>query len=233
MNRIEEIVKHSVALASQSLATTNKTGDYILAGRRNLYTIVTGGCADAVTIVAQVYQGTSVVPAASKVVTSAACTITATTNVQKMNLLVDTVTNGKIATINGISYTKAAAYSYANKEFVTAADVVLLINGYQGDTLYAVADGTSVLISGRNPGFTKISYTGDTEGAKLVPTVLYALSYISLDSGALDLVGGYKYIALKVTTVGTCVVGAILEQSAVDNEPLDQYAAASRVQPNL
>jgi hypothetical protein len=234
MNKILEEFKPSVALMPQSIATNNKTGNYVLAARRNVFLVNIGTTTDAATIALQVLQGTSVVPAASKDVSGATCTATMCTNISKLDIETNAATNGQKAIINGVTYTKAAAYSLANKEFVTAADLILLINGWQGDTLYAVAGaGNHLTVTGRNPGFTSITYTGDTEGAgKLIPLPLESFAWISLDSGALDLVNGYKYIALKVTTVGTVIVDAFLFQTG-DYLPITTYAAGTKVQPNL
>jgi len=234
MNRLFEEFKPSIALMPQSLASTNKTGNYMLAAKRNVFVVNIGTTTDAATIALQVLQGTSVVPAATKDVTGATCTATMCTNISKLDIETNAATNAKVAIINGVTYTKAAAYSYANKEFVTPADLILLINGWQVDTLYAYAGAANHLfVTGRNPGFTAITYTGDTEGAgKLIPLPYESFAWVDVDAGALDLAGGYKYIALKVTTVGTAICGGILLQTG-EYLPVTTYAAGTKVQPNL
>lgn len=234
MNRIIEEFKPCVALEPQSIATTNKTGNYIKAAKRNLFLVNIGNTTDAATIALQVLQGTSVVPAASKDVTGATCTATMCTNISKLDIETNGATNGKVAIINGVTYTKAAAYSLANKEFVTAADLIALINAWQADILYAVAGaGNHLIVRGRNPGYTAITYTGDTEGAgKLIPLPLESYAWVDVDAGALDLAGGYNHIAIKVTTVGTAICGAMLLQTG-EYLPITSYAAGGMIQPNL
>lgn len=234
MNRIIEELKPCVALMPQSIATTNKTGNYMKAAKRNLFLVNIGTTTDAATIALQVLQGTSVVPAASKDVTGATCTATMCTNISKLDIESNGATNGKVAIINGVTYTKAAAYSLANKEFVTIADLILLINGWQSDTLYAYAGAANHLfVTGRNPGYTAITYTGDTEGAgKLIPLPYESFAWVDVDCGALDLAGGYDHIALKVTTVGTAICGAMLLQSG-EYLPIVSAAAGEKIQPNL
>lgn len=226
---IYERFRAAVGLGSQSLASTNATGSYIRAGKRNFFHVITGAMANAATVKAEIYEATDGRGTSAQAIAAATCTITATTNATKVNVVVNAVTNGKTIIVNGITYTAAGAYSLANKEFTQASELDTLINYYSGDTLYAADDGgTNVVIEAKNPSETAITIGGTLEAVKLVPSVLEAQAYIEVDAGMMDLADDMTHLAIKLTTVGTVVVscGVLIDDYTLPF-PVKQAVGAS------
>lgn len=208
MIRLHELFRYAVGLAPQSIASGNKTGSYIRAGLDNLFHITAGAIPDGKTVVAQLYEAKDGKGTDAQEITGATCTITATDYVTKANILVSSPTADKKTIVNGITYTAKAATSVPDKQFADATGLAACINYWQADSLYAEVSSTNVLISGKNPGETKITIGGDTEATKLVPSCLEAQAYIDIDAGKMDIADKYTHLAIKLTTDDTIVVGA-------------------------
>jgi len=163
MIRLSEEKKILTALEPVSLATTNQTGQYLRAGERNTVICTTndiGTVAGNETAVFLVFKATDGIGTGSTTTTSITKTITAATKAQKLNILCTGVTNGKYFILNGNTYTAAGAYSLANKEFSSIAELITLINAVDS-TLYAVAiDGTHLSVEARDPGTVTLTATG-------------------------------------------------------------------------
>lgn len=225
---LSEQLKSVIGLVPVSLATANSTGQYFRAGLRNKFIILAGAMASGKTVVAEIYEAKDGKGTDAQAITAATCTITSPTKASKANVVVNAPTVGKTVIVNGVTYTAAAAYSLANKEFTQASELDTLINYYQGDTLYAADDGgTNVVISAKNPGDTAITITGTLEALKLVASTLESLAYIEVDAGNMDLADGFTHLAIKITTDATIVVSCVVEIEDYSRQRPASFAAAA------
>jgi len=232
--RISEEFKVSPGLYPISLATTNKTGKYIRAGRRNTVICQVGAIGSVAgneTAVFQLFKATDNIGTGTTAFTSVTDTYTAAQYAHELNILVDTVTNGKYFTLHGNTYTKAAAYSLALKEFSTPAELVTLINAVDAD-LYAVAtDGTNLNVVARNFGSVDLTAGGIAgwEAAKLIPTTLSGIVIIEFKDSDMGVTGTtpYTHFSVKCTTDSTQLVSSIvLIDNGRDNYPVDQHCVS-------
>jgi len=215
--RNTEQFKPIVAIAPQAVNTTNVTGRYMKAGRRNTVYGMVGAMGTVLgteTAIFQVYKATSNIGAGSAVATGIAVTFTTVTDPQEVSILVDTVTNAKYIIINGETYTKAAAYSLPSQEFSNAAELATLINAVDA-TLYAADSGTAVAVYARELYEVDLTVTliAGWEAAKLVPTTISGLAVIEFkDSDLGDILGvPYTHFAVRVTTTGSTLAAALAE----------------------
>ena len=229
--RISEEFKIVPGLYPISLATTNKTGKYIQAGRRN--TVICqvgaiGSVAGTETAVFQVWKATDNIGTGAAIFTGVTKTYTAAQYAHELNILVDTVTNGKYFTLHGNTYTKAAAYSLANKEFSSTDELVTLINAVDADLYASKTDATNVNVVARNFGSVDLTAGGIAgwETAKLIPTTLSGIVTIEFKDSDLGVTGTtpYTHFSLKCTTDSTQLVsGIILVDNGRDNHPVDNH----------
>jgi len=228
MIRLSEEKKILTALEPVSLATTNQTGQYLRAGERNSVICTTndiGTVAGNETAVFLIWKATDGIGTGGVTTTTITKTITAATKAQKLNILMNAPANGKYITINGNTYTMAAAYSLANKEFDTIANLVILINAVDSE-LYAVAiDGTHLSVEARDPGTVELTDAANAAGweaAKLFTTTMVAQALLEFEQSDLGVNASgvpYNHFAVKCTTTATIVVGAV---AVIDNNDLVQ-----------
>ncbi len=225
---LRESIKPDVALAPQSIATSNVTGQYydLRDYDKAMFILQVGAIPNTDaddTVEMQVYKrkadGTGAVA-----LTSYVATVTGQVNASKATVLVDTVTNDETLEINGITYTKKAGTDADAQEFADAAGLVLCVNhatlGVPGVTASAV--GTTVTLVADNPGKTLITLVG-YEASKLIPYTAEATAIVEVPEDVLGT--DFTHVAVKVTTSATIVVGATLIRCQARREPVDQQVA--------
>jgi len=225
INIISDRVGHYEGMYPQSLATANATGDYYAYTKHNTWVCNIGSTTLAATVKLDILQATDADGTDVKAITdqdgssTATATYTAGARSTELSMLMDTITNGKTIILQtpfdpeAITYTKAAAYSLADKEFLTNADFILLVAAHQPSLVSAVIDGTHNSIKLAKPergGY--ITETGTNEVAALVTTPVSGQLRISVASDAFDAANGFLYAAPKVTTVGTAICSVTLER---------------------
>jgi len=226
-----------VMLPSQSIASTNVTSRYVKAAKHNTFVMETAAIADSETAKLDVLGASDTAGTGAGLITGLGTvqstkTITGRLAAGALTIFVGTAallpTVGKTVIINGVTYTMAGALSAADGEFVTAAHLVTCINTLQGDTLIAVAAGTTVsvyLLDPRKGG--TLTETGTLEATKLVQGTLFATTIITVACDSLNMVDDDDiYLAAKATTVGTILLSVMLYQ---ENQSNPNYGHATVV----
>jgi hypothetical protein len=220
-SRIAEKLKVDVALDSQSISTAVTSRYYDLSGyRKALFCWEVGALTAVQTSVAQVMVADNTGGTNGAVLTGAAATINNTTadvvlGATEATVVVSAPTVGNTITINGVTFTAAAAASLANRQFdqsgdntADAASLVAGINdaeyGVPGVTASAVTN--TITLRSTVPGETTISVTGTA--STLVPAITAAVGYLEVD--ATQLGADKTAVAIRITNTGAQSTSAVL-----------------------
>lgn len=231
---LSEAIKIDIALTSASLNGAG-TGAYYKMDKygKALFVWEVGAMAAAVTSVGQVMQAKDAAGTDAKVITNNAATITANTGVAAATLTLATVLAGDTVTINGLTFTAAAAadlpnriFSQAGDDTADAASLAAAINhataGVPGIT--AASNLGVVTLTVDEPGETTITITD--AAATITPATLRAIGYVECDASFLDDVNGFTHVALRVTNSAATQTGAILLRGQGRFSPVQKVAAA-------
>ena len=182
---------------------------------------VAASIADAVTMILQTMQATDSAGTVSKVITNNAATATVPVKVIAANVTLLNAAVGSVITINGLTFTGAAATTVASREFKADgdddADVTALV-ACINDATYGVpgvtaADGAgdSIDLTVDEPGETTITISDESAVFTPIATALEAI--VEVDASNLDIAGGFDHIGCLVTTSAaiTCSTTAILD----------------------
>lgn len=235
MSLISEKVKVDVALATQSLNGAGTTAYFSLANYgRALFTVVLGAMAAAATSVLQVMQATSATGAVNKAVTNNTATVTANVHVAVATLVAAAVQVGDAVTVNGLTYTGAAAANLPQRVYLsnpadnnaTAASLAAAINhataGVPGVTAAAV--NATVTLTATEPGEADVTITNPA--ATLTAATVQAIGYVECEAGFLDTANGFTHVALSVTNSAAMNTGVAIVRGDARYTPVQHVAAA-------
>ena len=176
--------------------------------------------ADAVTMILQTMQATDAAGTGAKVITHNAATATVPVKVIAANVTLANAAAGSVITINGLTFTGAAATDATKREFIAsgddAADVTALVAcindatyGVPGVT--AAANAAVVTLTVDEPGETTITISDESAVFTPIATALEAI--VEVDASNLDIAGGFDHIGCLVTTNAaiTCSTTAIFD----------------------
>ena len=182
---------------------------------------VAASIADAVTMILQTMQATDAAGTGAKVITNNAATATVPVKVIAANVTLLNAAVGSVITINGLTFTGAAATTVASREFkadgADGADVTALV-ACINDATYGVpgvtaADGAgnSIDLTVDEPGETTITISDESAVFTPIATALEAI--VEVDASNLDIAGGFDHIGCLVTTSAaiTCSTTAIFD----------------------
>jgi len=182
---------------------------------------VAASIADAVTMTLQTMQATDSAGTGAKVITNNAATATVPVKVIAANVTLLNAVVGSVITINGLTFTGAAATTVASREFkadgADGADVTALV-ACINDATYGVpgvtaADGAgdSIDLTVDEPGETTITISDESAVFTPIATALEAI--VEVDASNLDIAGGFDHIGCLVTTSAaiTCSTTAIFD----------------------
>jgi len=182
---------------------------------------VAASIADAVTMTLQTMQATDSAGNGAKVITNNAATATVPVKVIAANVALANAAAGSVITINGLTFTGAAATDATKREFIAsgndAADCTALIScindatyGVPGVTAAAGA-GDSIDLTVDEPGETTITISDESAEFTPIATALEAI--VEVDASNLDIAGGFDHIGCLVTTSAaiTCSTTAIFD----------------------
>jgi len=182
---------------------------------------VAASIADAVTMTLQTMQATDSAGNGAKVITNNAATATVPVKVIAANVALANAAAGSVITINGLTFTGAAATTVASREFkadgADGADVTALV-ACINDATYGVpgvtaADGAgnSIDLIVDEPGETTITISDESAVFTPIATALEAI--VEVDASNLDIAGGFDHIGCLVTTSAaiTCSTTAIFD----------------------
>jgi len=203
MERIIEREKIDTALLPQSIASTNKTGFYLHLSsfRQIVFILLTAAIAAGKSAVIQLMQATDQNGTGAKVITSATVTIAPFVNAVSASIDLTSAANTDVVTVNGTSFTKAAAAS--GTDFSTAADLVTAINANVSN-VKASASGNVVTVASID-GKADVNL-GKTENAGTITLATVAgMGMVEVEPSDLDIENGFEYVAAKVTTDATII----------------------------
>lgn len=204
-------------LENQTISNTNVTGDYYPAAKHNVWLMTVSNLVASKTAILNILQATDADGTGAKDIdddidgtVAASATITGRSKATILDILVDTVTNGKTVILqwsgggSATTYTKATGTDTAAHEFADAAGLAACINYSQSTYLTATVDGTTVTVRLANPelGGT-ITESGVQETAKLITTTAHAQCIVEVAPDALDEANDFRYVAAKITTNDT------------------------------
>jgi hypothetical protein len=222
-SRLTEVVKVDVALDSTSVSTATVTRYFDMADyRKAAFVWQVNALTATQTSAALVRVADNPAGSNSAVLTGAEGTINNTTanvivGATEATIVVTAPTVGHTVTINGITFTAAAAASLEDREFDqsgdNSADAASLAAGindpeYGVPGVTAVANTNTITLTSTVPGETTISVTGTA--STLVPAITAAIGYIEVESGKLS---GNRYVALQITNTGAQTTSAVLLRS--------------------
>ena len=177
--------------------------------------------ADAKTMILQTMQATDAAGNGAKVITNNAATATVPVKVIAANVALANAVAGSVITINGLTFTGAAATDATKREFIAsgndAADCTALISCIN-DAVYGVpgvtaaeGDGDSIDLTVSEPGETTITITD--AAAVFTPKATALEAIVEVDASNLDIAGGFDHVACRVTTNAaiTCSTTAIFD----------------------
>ena len=225
MKLVAEKVKIANAMVPVSVSGASTTHKFFsMAGfyRVAFHVIgVAASIADAVTMTLQTMQATDSAGNGAKVITNNAATATVPVKVIAANVALANAAAGSVITINGLTFTGAAATDATKREFIAsgndAADCTALISCIN-DATYGVpgvtaADGAgnSIDLTVDEPGETTITISDESAVFTPIATALEAI--VEVDASNLDIAGGFDHIGCLVTTSAaiTCSTTAIFD----------------------
>ena len=200
MNKLYESLKVDCALAPQAINNTNVTGRYFSMKdvKRALFIFNSAVFAATKTAKIEVLEATDVDGTGAAAIASASATITANTYASEVTVALASVANTDIVTVNGISFTKAAALDASAREFNTAANLVTCIE----DETYGVSDvkgsvnGTTVTLY-PNSGKTYLTVTKTEVSGTITIATTKATAHVEVENMSLSF--GNDHVACKVT----------------------------------
>ena len=198
------------------------------------FVFVVDTMAAAAQVVASIIQATSNAGAGAAAIATATCTITANTLVQCATIVLTTVLATEDVTINGVTFTAAAAPDLPNHVFdqsgndaADAASLAAAINHAAAQAHFIAAGGaiTAAVLAGQTvtlwmtePG--QGSITVASPDATMVCATVNAIGYIEVDDTALT--AGFDHVALQLVGAATSHAAII----AIRGEP--RYAAVTQ-----
>ena len=226
MKLVAEKVKIANAMLPVSVNGDSTTHKFFpMAGSHRVAFHVVGvaaSIADAVTMILQTMQATDSAGTGAKVITNNAATATVPVKVIAAKVTLLNAVVGSVITINGLTFTGAAATTVASREFkadgADGADVTALV-ACINDATYGVpgvtaADGAgdSIDLTVDEPGETTITIT-DATAAVFTPIATALEAIVEVDASNLDIAGGFDHIGCLVTTNAaiTCSTTAIFD----------------------
>jgi len=236
MNKLSDVLKVDVGLASMSRTSGSSTGAYYRMDtfRKALFIVNVAAMALTNTVIAQVYQATDAAAGSANVITKATATIAANTKVKAATITLATFTAANVVVINGLTFTAhATVTTLANREFSISgddtADAVELCKCIN-DATYGVPGVLAssalgvVTLTAIEPGDNYLTVVGVTTIG--VAATLRADAFIEVNASDLDLANGFDHVAIMLTTNATLLVGSDLVRGGARDTPT-QYVAAS------
>lgn len=232
-HKLFEAAKIDVAVEPISLASTAKTGPFYNAAelRQLLFAFQAAAMADGKTVVAQVLQATDRDGTASKDITNAVATITATAAMTEATVTASTVVDGDAITIGGVVFTAEdttpdadlGEYDTGADDTAAMANLAVVVNKLLPKVKATSAAAVLTLVASE-PGEETITITDDA--GTLTPAGLKANGFVEIKPDFLDHENGFTHVALKLTTDATIVVGATLVRSSARTGVVQKVAAS-------
>ncbi|AQU06102.1 hypothetical protein [Dehalococcoides mccartyi] len=234
--RLTDKTKIDIGLVPQALNNTNATGAYYKLSGYGLVLVllVVGAMAATKTAIVELLQAKSATGTDAKGIPTTAgqlakATITANTEVVAGTIDLASVANTDVITINGVSFTKAAATDTTKQEFADAAGLVACINhatyGVPGVT--ASAASAVVTVTATNPGDTLVTLDKTENAGTVTLATTKAIAYVEVNTDGLDHNNGFIYVAAKVTTTANTVASIATIRGDAEVTPTQVVSASA------
>jgi len=240
MHKLNNFLKIDPALTAAEHGTDAVTGAFYKMGqfRRALFVLIVGALAKDTTSKLQIVQADAE-GSTAKDIDNATCTITANTKVNSLKITAAAVEVADTITVNGITFTGAAAQDASKREFLadktvgtgnadTATSIAACINdatyGVPGVT--ASASAAVVTLTVDEPGKTVITATSSSATTLAVATIS-AIAFVEVEATHLDEANGFTHVAAKVTNSANAISSVTLLRGDARYTP-DQVVAASK-----
>lgn len=234
MERLSEIAKIDVGLEAQSL-NGNTTGEYfdMEKYRKGLFILQGNALGEEETVKIEALQAKDADGTSSKALkdlddNAIDATITAQTNVTEATIGLGSVANTDTVTVNGKTYTKAAATSVSDQEFADDDGLASCINDDDVgvDGVEASASSDTVTVKAEDPGEKTLTISAVENSGTVALATVSALAYIDFRTELLDTENDFSHVACKVTTGAAQDVAVDLLRAGARYTP-DQKVAAS------
>lgn len=204
--KISELEKIDSALKPQALNNSNVTSRYFqMTGfGKVLAFLFVAAMAATTTAILEILQAKDASGTDAKSLKTV--TLTANTKVIAATIALASVANTDVVTVNGVSFTKAAATDTATKAFADAAGLVLCINAWcQG--VIASASSTTVTVQSVN-GEADVTVAKTEVAGTITLATTEGQAVLEAQVQDFDLDDGFTYFAIKITTTANSVVQA-------------------------
>ena len=222
MTTMYDRVKVDPALVPQSIASTNVTSAYYdLSGYDSaIFVLSAAVMAKDATAKVEVFGSDAADGTGAALITSHTATITSPTKVTRGYIHVNSPDNDDTVTVNGVTFTKKSTKDDDAREFTAIAELAAQIILHVPGVTASIDNTAYLIVEAVDPGATTITLTS-TDAAKLVVSSLSAVAFVEALSAA-----GKRYVAAKVTTVGTIICGVGLIRGIARRLPVTQATAA-------
>ena len=237
---LSEGLKVDNAIGPASLNGAN-TGRYFRLDdwRKGLFVVEIGAMAAGATSALQVMEAQDAVPTNAQAITNLTDTITANVHVAEATITCAAIAVADEITINGVTFTAAAAADYPNNVFdqsgnndADAASLAAAINHAAGvPGITATANGAVVTLTVTEPGDLYITVAN--AAVTMTVATVRAVAYLEVDASMLDTADDYTHVALRVTNSAAMVTGATLLRGSGRYNPPAQWVAASKVDTSV
>jgi len=237
-NLLSERLKVDTAIVPENLTGLATSPYYNMKKcRKALFVVEVGAMAAAATCIMAAWEARDAGATGAQAIAAITATITANTGVAEATVTCVTTAVGNTLTVNGLTFTAAAAADLPNRvwdqsgdDTADAASLVLALNhvtaGVPGVTATS-ALGVVTLVA-TEPGETAITIS--RVGAPLTLATTRAIGYLEIDGAqmtkATAAVAAYTHIAIAVTTSGAMLTGAVLVRDNARYTPVQTVAAS-------
>jgi hypothetical protein len=233
MNGINEALKIDIGVVSQTISNSNDTGRYydMSKYRRALAILNVGAMAASKAAKIEFYQATDASGTGAKLMTSTAAEITANADVAVATVDLTSAAATDVVTINGVTFTMAAATSAADRKFADAAGLETCINHatYGVDGVTASDAGTVVTVTATDPGEKLLTVSATNGSGTVTVATTQAVAFSEVDVSSMDLANGFTHLAVKATSTATGGVSVVLVRGDARISPTQFVGASASV----
>jgi hypothetical protein len=243
MRRFSKEAKFDIGLVPQAINNTNVTGRYFHMGMHPRLTAILLGGAMAATKTSKIEllqakdaAGTDAKGIPTTAGQLATAEVTANTKVTEATLTLALVAIADAVTINGLTFTAAAAadlpnrvFSQAGDDTADAASLVLAINHETAGVPGVIASSSLGVVTLKALDPIEEVITVTDPAATITVATTQELAFVELDASQLDLAGGFEYVAAKVTTTANTVAGVAIIRDLGRFSPVQAVGASAVV----
>lgn len=209
MKRLSEIAEWITALAPADVGSATVQGEYIdVAKFQRIGFMVAGSVLDAgETMTLALFEAQDEAGTGAAAITGASAIATSLAKVSKVRLDIAAAGLADVVTINGVSFTEAAATSVPDREWADVAGLIACINDsvVGVDGAYATTPGANTvdvqLVGGSLEINAALTVSVTNVGGTIAPQTIAFTMFVDLDVSLLS--DGFKFVQARLTESGT------------------------------